>query len=410
MFLITTDSKLARPIEAAAFSTTVNQETYFDQPEVVAAYKRQQVIQTPEFSRLEEGSSVGSRLRTRPAVEVRHNPVSNDGHKLTDFVQDFADTSDAAYIRRHRKYETLEKRQRLREKERLEYEHFKLRERIDELKSMDASAFSAVEGQDAEESKRLMLQEAEELDKRYAVLLPDSRKAMKKIVPEEDRAGSAPVSEIGFGSGPSIRLRLKRGKSALMAAALAEPPRQDSEEVEHLVTTQSELVIGDDPVNGAPHLPAEEENGSPADYAESGGGHSEHEVQGPELAPDDQVTLISETEAGHPPPQLVAEPPVRKRIRLISGPAPAVTPPVRRTREHATSYSSSKRSHTVPIIVQTAMASRPSAKRQVAPRNVLPFGVKMPGWTATETDFELPDWLGLDLDGVEEPSAMPDNT
>lgn len=55
--------------------------------------------------------------------------------------QEPTDTSDAAYEKRHRKYETFEKRQRLREKEKLKHEQYKLKERIEQLRGMDASAF-----------------------------------------------------------------------------------------------------------------------------------------------------------------------------------------------------------------------------------------------------------------------------
>lgn len=56
-------------------------------------------------------------------------------------TQNLADTSDATYEKRHRKYETFEKRQRLREKEKLKHEQYKLKERIEQLRSMDGSAF-----------------------------------------------------------------------------------------------------------------------------------------------------------------------------------------------------------------------------------------------------------------------------
>ena len=56
-------------------------------------------------------------------------------------MQNLADTSDATYEKRHRKYETFEKRQRLREKEKLKHEQYKLKERIEQLRGMDGSAF-----------------------------------------------------------------------------------------------------------------------------------------------------------------------------------------------------------------------------------------------------------------------------
>jgi len=56
-------------------------------------------------------------------------------------TQNLADTSDATYEKRHRKYETFEKRQRLREKEKLKHEQYKLKERIEQLRGMDGNAF-----------------------------------------------------------------------------------------------------------------------------------------------------------------------------------------------------------------------------------------------------------------------------
>ena len=114
-----------------------------------------------------------------------------------------AETSDAAYEKRHRKFENFEKRQRLREKEKLKHEHYKLKERIEQLKAMDGSTFmtlpssaftppprdiaedieetpnspyvsliggvSLVEG---ERRRKEMLDVAIMLEKRYAYLLP----------------------------------------------------------------------------------------------------------------------------------------------------------------------------------------------------------------------------------------------
>ena len=64
------------------------------------------------------------------------------------------DTSDAAYEKRHRKYESFEKRQRLREKEKLKHEHYKLKERIDQLRGMDTAAFLAIPASEFAEARR----------------------------------------------------------------------------------------------------------------------------------------------------------------------------------------------------------------------------------------------------------------
>ena len=53
-------------------------ERYFDRPEVTAAYKKQQLIETPDFSPLSEDAIVGSRFRPRAGFEevsIRPIPV-----------------------------------------------------------------------------------------------------------------------------------------------------------------------------------------------------------------------------------------------------------------------------------------------------------------------------------------------
>jgi hypothetical protein len=119
------------------------------------------------------------------------------------------DTSDAVYEKRHRKYELIEKRQRLREKEKLKHEQYKLKERIEQLRSMDGSAFLSLPSssfspipirsneEDDEESvanllkvhadstpthsegerrRKEMLDLALALEERYRALLPPERK------------------------------------------------------------------------------------------------------------------------------------------------------------------------------------------------------------------------------------------
>lgn len=143
------------------------------------------------------------------------------------------DTSDAAYEKRHRKYETFEKRQRLREKEKLKHEQYKLKERIDQLRAMDTSAFLALPASafsdttgpvtfdvhdtdpglselpgahvngaaaynEGERRRKEMLDVALSLEERYRVLLPPDRKWLDKK--EKDKKGkrdsSAPTVSV----------------------------------------------------------------------------------------------------------------------------------------------------------------------------------------------------------------------
>ena len=60
----------------------------------------------------------------------------------TDPQGDF--DSDAVYEKRHRKYENFEKRIRMREKEKLKHEQYKLKERLEQIRGMDPQAFLAL--------------------------------------------------------------------------------------------------------------------------------------------------------------------------------------------------------------------------------------------------------------------------
>ncbi|KAI0652503.1 hypothetical protein C8Q79DRAFT_104066 [Trametes meyenii] len=226
-FMLTTNAKLLPPAsETESPEAQLNTHAYgryFDRPEVQRAYKAQQLIQTPEFTELAQDANVGGRFRPRGSED------------------EAVDTSDATYEKRHRKYETLEKRQRLREKEKLKHEHYKLKERIDQLRAMDGSAFlvlpaadfSTVRGEtpgspeepddeqllemsnlhgaaayhEGERRRKEMLDTALQLEQRYRTLLPPDKPWVKKSdrpdfqavsadVVEEDESGSEEEDEV----------------------------------------------------------------------------------------------------------------------------------------------------------------------------------------------------------------------
>ncbi|KAF8215865.1 hypothetical protein K438DRAFT_613661 [Mycena galopus ATCC 62051] len=161
-------------------------ESYFDRPEVLKAYREQTTIETPEFTNLSETPSAsvgGPRLRVRT-------------------TEDNTADLDAVYEKRHKKYEKFEKGQRLREKEKLKHAQYKLKERIEQLRGMDnsafmaapASAFSAPSGPEVmeedpilgglngnpaflegERRRKEMLANAQILEERYRILLPPDR-------------------------------------------------------------------------------------------------------------------------------------------------------------------------------------------------------------------------------------------
>jgi hypothetical protein len=154
------------------------------------------------------------------------------------------DTSDIAYEKRHRKYESFEKRQRLREKEKLKHEHYKLKERIEQLRNMEVSAFLALPAssfsappahydelseditsvvvyptsinaiQEGERRRKEMLEIAEGLEERYRVLLPSDRGRLAEKRNGPTRVLSAPTTPVVDQSPTSMLERIDK-KQAL---------------------------------------------------------------------------------------------------------------------------------------------------------------------------------------------------
>ncbi|KAJ7459100.1 hypothetical protein B0H11DRAFT_178953 [Mycena galericulata] len=196
MFVLKTNDMLEQVASqlASAEGSGLNlraHESYFDRPDVLKAYREQTIIETPQYEGVSDTASVGGRLRQR-SVEENNSDI------------------DAVYEKRHRKYEAFEKRQRLREKEKLKHEQYKLKERIEQLRGMDNSAFLAAPAssfsprpggaaevfeedtllaalgglggpngspayQEGERRRKEMLKNAQALEERYRVLLPPER-------------------------------------------------------------------------------------------------------------------------------------------------------------------------------------------------------------------------------------------
>ncbi|KAK7058429.1 hypothetical protein VNI00_002063 [Paramarasmius palmivorus] len=193
-FFLTTSLALAPP--EAPIPPLLNEranERYFERPQLLKACREQGIIETPHFELINDADTVGGRFRPRGSEEG------------------MVDTSDAAYERRHKKFEAFEKRVRLREKEKLKHEQYKLRERVEQLRVMEytaflalpASSFSPAPGRVAEEGdesmaglpgihvngaaamneaerrRQEMLDVAQTLEERYKLLLPPDHKFRK---------------------------------------------------------------------------------------------------------------------------------------------------------------------------------------------------------------------------------------
>jgi len=288
------------------------------------------------------------------------------------------DTSDAAYERRHRKYETFEKRQRRREKEKLQHEQYKLKERLDELRSMDVSAFAmgGLSLADAEVKKKGMLQEAEDLDRRYAVLLPSEKKHVGGSV-----GGKGKKYDIGdiddldslasLDTEPKIRLRIRRGTRNHQA----ESTPVEFEEKEEPLVDDTVVKEEEDGAAGEPVMSEEE----PEEY-----------VDVPQRKPT--------------PPRKTRGQPAHKRLRLSDG-AGEYEERSRPTRQPT------RPSGYIPDILKHA--PKPNANRAVLAnlRRAMPFNVKMAASVDQDIDFELPSWVmeGISRRGEEDKISVDEN-
>ncbi|KAF8527447.1 hypothetical protein BU17DRAFT_61593 [Hysterangium stoloniferum] len=366
-------------------------ESYFDQPEVRAACLAQEAIQVPHFEPLPD-DAVGGRLRARAEEEG-------------------PETSDAAYVSRHRKYETFEKRQRRREKEKLVHEQFKLKERIDQLRGMDASAF----GTGGETRRKEMLDVAIALERRYAVLLP----------PEPKRANKKGEKKRGKGEG--LRTGTTTGDDA------------DTEE-EQLVSPQPPELVRPVPVKPILVLRGDKEKGkekvvitvstpppqpslpppSPvpsvppppavsvaieANVVPNVPHRSPYIAASAFNAPTEQVATIQNSESvahvatksengGSPPPEHLPPTP------SVSAPAPStepsIPPPPPRKRQRKDPHrvnTPEAPAYTQSVLLQIAArkAAQPQARQTT--RVLMAFGFRVPIEVDDQMDYELPPWL-----------------
>lgn len=260
-----------------------------------------------------------------------------------------------------------------------------------------------------------MLREAEELDRRYTILLPGSgdKKGHKKDGEDRESSLAGSTSDVGVpGSGGGIRLRLKRGKGSFPAhpTVATELPR-DSEEVEAMV--ENTLA----PPDGADHPEFKEDvavNGlddqATIDEADS---LVESDQEDDAFVPEGNLRKRSRggnhEQSGRSGSRRHSSPPVRKRIRLVTGPALSHSP-----NPPPSSASPAQLPHPlpgpspvyatptpravappVPILVQTALksVSEPNAKRRQARRGQQPFGVPFAPVVDVFGEFELPSWI-----------------
>ncbi|KAG1783560.1 hypothetical protein EV702DRAFT_3706 [Suillus placidus] len=387
-FLLTTNSALVpqpQPSSSTDFGLNSHaNQRYFDRPDVIQAYREQQIIQTPEFTTLSEDASVGGRFRPRISAEL---PES-------------ADTSDAVYEKRHRKYETFEKRQRLREKEKLKHEQYKLKERIEQLRAMDGNAFLALpaasfplpsdvfqveNGKDAilpaihvdgtvmlhegERRRQEMLEVASILEDRYRTLLPsdkksyfDQKKASRQssvnippssdIRPQDESIvnGRASAAILPTKAGTSLVLKIKMPKQSSFSPSVSSTP------VPKPIAYLS---------SSSPSKSKSVSRASPAKPISRASSDTES-VESERPRKRARPSHLDEAYSPHSAPEHYAPRP--------SHPAPAPKP------EPC-------------VLMQAAIRASSAPMARKTHRHVTAFGAKVPQEIEELRDFELPEWI-----------------
>ncbi|WWC66009.1 uncharacterized protein I303_108631 [Kwoniella dejecticola CBS 10117] len=161
-----------------------------------------QKIEVPDWVMIKPGEddqeeareelSSGAKGLTSPIKRLRRGGI---GIGLGDEAEE--DTSDAFYANLHRKYEVFEKRQKIREKEKLQFERYKMKSRLDLLKNIPKLNWTVIvstilqrvyiwqkgkakiqeKGEDW--LKRQLIKEGEEVMRRFDELLPPEQRKPK---------------------------------------------------------------------------------------------------------------------------------------------------------------------------------------------------------------------------------------
>ncbi|KAF8323834.1 hypothetical protein DL93DRAFT_33808 [Clavulina sp. PMI_390] len=260
-------------------------------------------------------------------------------------VQPMTDTSDQAYLARHKRFEGLEKRQRLREKEKILHERYKLKERIDQLRAMPPQTFlpdepapplthdQIVEG---ERARRELLREAEELERRYDLLLSNHRDHHV----EEARPP------------PSLTIKVRLGSTGTRT-----PPVEGTRTVNFAGTNATAS-------NNANHT----------------------------------------TSARNRPAKTPARP--RTTSRSKSPDSPRSKRPRHSAPAEALSYAEIESQLAPGYVPDILRIAAPTNASRIPSRTILPFGVKAPTILDEQSEFELP--LGIQSTSTPNPRDTPD--
>ncbi|KZT62702.1 hypothetical protein CALCODRAFT_552503 [Calocera cornea HHB12733] len=368
-------------------------------------------VEEPEKSIPLLTNGAGASSSTAPKGSFKRlNEIDLVGGRLRARAEEVEDTSDAAYLARHRKYEATERRQRKREVEKLTHEHYLLKQRMNEYVLMDAAAFGG------DDKKRIMLRGAEELDRKYGGLLgPRVEKSAKEALEVPDR-GKEVVGDTGKGrprgrmSEPPVHHTLPKARpKPATSYSRNSSARSTPQPQPHFQNRLAELRGSAAPplsfYTAASSSDREPRTPSPSP-ASSYRPRQQNAAAGTDtdLSPSSVVRIHGRDSHGRFAPK--PSPPKRTtsgRLKFRSGNSEGTQQHSLTTSQSAPNLLSRKRTRTpppqTPVLVRAA--SRPSrAERNL--RRPTAFGVPL-GPNAEELrEFEIPNWVEVDYPGASE--------
>lgn len=266
---------------------------------------------------------------------------------------------------------------------------------------------AAMDGLAAEERKRVMMKEAEELDRRYAILLHDKKGAGLALKDRkkggkgwDDETGSERVSDSGVSK---LRLRLKRSKAAVEREE-ATPEAGRGETDDERETDEVERTVGVDE-DGEVVSAGEEDDMEEGEQEEdeAGDDYPSH------LSVDEDGLAIEEAPSPKRKRRRISASTRKSNRSVYNGTTSSPLPSHPKLPSHSRPFPRAQATtNSVPILLQAALRSKqvaqPNAKRQQAPRHMLPFGAHFPAILEKEIDFELPPWV---VGEVEDLAGLP---
>lgn len=342
------------------------------------------------------------------------------------------DTSDAAYEKRHRKYESFEKRQRLREKEKLKHEQYKLKERIEQLRAMETTAFLALPASnfseppkvpheeehddsdmgvgelpgshvngaaaynEGERRRREMLEVAESLEERYRVLLPPDRKWLEKKErlereKREKASATASVEPHPHEDAEDEEVEEEPPRASVSAPIPSRRHESDESEVEldardHDRSRKLKLRIPPRPPSSAQAEPRRKwkkphHNATISLPGENGK---------PVIRASDGRFLSKEKRMAAAAGESISVPP-RKRPRTSHVDTDMTSP----TKSVSSADGPYHRNRQPCVLMVSAMRNAAAQNVRKTHRHVTAFGVRVPQELEDVHDFEVPRWLNI---------------